>query len=100
VAVRQVRGEAAAREGLRERGHAGPFLDRVDQVGGGRIGEGIDHLVEGVFGFGKLDDGGGVGGPEVLEAAEVGVLAAGEEAMLDVIRFADIMCNVEMRVKE
>ena len=51
----------------------------VDQIRGGGIGEGVRHLVEDVDGLDQMNDGSRFGGPEVLEAAEVGVLAAREK---------------------
>jgi len=64
-----------------ERRNARPFLDGVDQVRRGRIGEGVGHLFNNVVGFDQADDGSGFGGPEVFEAAEVSVLAAGEKSV-------------------
>ena len=68
---------AAGERGL-EGGDPWPVLDRVDQVGGGRVGEGVDHLVENVVGLGQVNHGGCLRRPEVLEATELGVHAAGE----------------------
>jgi len=72
-------GDVSACDGSLEGADTWPVLDGIDQIGGGRIGEGVGHLAEDVVGLGEADDGGRLGGPEVLEAVEMGVLAAGEE---------------------
>ena len=74
-------GDAPAGESLFERGDTGPLVGRIDQMGSAGIDESVDHLVEYVAGLAQVDDRGGLGGPEVLEAAEVGVLAAGQQTV-------------------
>ena len=74
-------GDLTAGDGCLEGGDAGPLLDGIDQVRCGGIGESVGHLVEDVFALDKSDNRGRFSGPEAFEAAEVGVLAAGEKAM-------------------
>jgi hypothetical protein len=70
-----------AGDGGVEGGDAGPLLDGLDQVRCGGIGEGVGHLVEDVLALDEPDNRGRFRGPEAFEAAEVGVLAAGEKTM-------------------
>ena len=68
------------RQGCLVRADAWPFLGSVNQIGGGGVGVSEDHLLEDVVRFDELNDRGRVRGPEVFEAADVGILAAGEQA--------------------
>jgi hypothetical protein len=43
---------------------AGPVVNTLDEVAGAGIGDRVEHLGEDVLRIGKLDDGGGLGGPE------------------------------------
>src|ERR1019366_3648791 len=70
----------AGQRGLKG-GDARPFLDAFDQIGGGRIRERVDYLVEDVVRLDQVDDGCRLGRPKVLEAAQVGVLAASKQAV-------------------
>jgi hypothetical protein len=79
--LRSSGGDVTAGHGGVERVEARPFLDDVDQIRRGGIGEGVGHLLDDVVGFDQANNRGRFRGPEVLEAAEVCVLAAGEQAV-------------------
>jgi len=49
------RGEAAAREGFLKLTDAWPIFNRIDQIGRGRIGEGVGHLIKDIVGLDQLD---------------------------------------------
>jgi len=59
------------------RGPAGtdarPYLGSVDQVCGGWVGTGVDHLLNDVLRIDRLDDRCRVGGPEILKTAKFGM---------------------------
>jgi hypothetical protein len=72
-------GDVSPKYGSLESSHAWPFFDGIDQIRGRWIRERVGHLVEDIVRFYEVNDRGWLGRPEVLETAEVGILATGEK---------------------
>ena len=76
---RSMRAQIAAVQIRTQRRGAGPLVSALDQVVLDRVRQDVCHLRHDVVWAEELDDGGRLGGPEVLPATSQGVLMLGEQ---------------------